>query len=148
MTVAYGPGARITRLNKGLRRRANRTQFGFKIDPVSGYWAKNNDEGNAATDPTAAPRQWDRSQRPGPQEYVVAAVRRRRPAAGSRGDAAACAAARNRGSVPARGGRDLGRTHAVRDERTGFLLYEATEGGAGVTDAARKRAGAHGRRGL
>ena len=56
--LAYGPGATITRLNKGLRRRANRTQFGFRIDPVSGYWAKNEDEGEAPIDPTASPRQW------------------------------------------------------------------------------------------
>ena len=41
MTLAYGPGATITRLNKGLRRRAERTKLGFNIDPVSGYWAKN-----------------------------------------------------------------------------------------------------------
>ena len=46
--LAYGPGATIRRLNKGLRRRANRTQFGFKIDPVSGYWAKNEDEAEEA----------------------------------------------------------------------------------------------------
>ena len=56
--LAYGPGATITRLNKGLRRRANRTQFGFNIDPVSGYWAKNEDEGDEPSDPTASPRQW------------------------------------------------------------------------------------------
>src|SRR5690606_5558196 len=55
--LAYGPGATITRINKGLRRRANRTQYGFRIDPVSGYWAKNEDEAEE-TDPTAAPRQW------------------------------------------------------------------------------------------
>ena len=31
--LAYGAGATITRLNKGLRRRANKTVLGFSIDP-------------------------------------------------------------------------------------------------------------------
>src|SRR5690606_24675171 len=44
LRLAYGPGATITRLNKGLRRRANRKQLGFNIDPVSGHWARNEDE--------------------------------------------------------------------------------------------------------
>ena len=34
--MAYGPGATITRLNKGLRRRADKKVLGFRIDPVSG----------------------------------------------------------------------------------------------------------------
>ncbi|MCA9634143.1 MAG: ATP-dependent helicase, partial [Myxococcales bacterium] len=55
--LAYGPGATITRLNKGLRRRADKKTLGFKIDPVSGYWAKNEDEDDNQ-DPTASPRQW------------------------------------------------------------------------------------------
>jgi hypothetical protein len=56
--LAYGPGATVTRLNKGLRRRTNRTQLGFRIDPVSGWWAKNDDEDDEPSDPTVAPRQW------------------------------------------------------------------------------------------
>jgi ribosomal protein L37E len=55
--LIYGSGATITRLNKGLRRRADRTRFGFKIDPVYGYWARNDDE-EEPEDPTASPRQW------------------------------------------------------------------------------------------
>jgi hypothetical protein len=55
--LAYGPAATITRLNKGLRRRANKTTLGFKIDPVSGYWAKNEDEAPEPPDPTVSPRQ-------------------------------------------------------------------------------------------
>jgi hypothetical protein len=39
--LAYGAGATITRLNKGLRRRKDRTTHGFMIDPVSGLWARN-----------------------------------------------------------------------------------------------------------
>jgi len=132
VTVAYGPGARITRLNKGLRRRANRTQFGFKIDPVSGYWAKNNDEGNAATDPTAAPRQW-----------IVPSVQDHKNTLLLQfgGDDLPQTAVVTLQHALLRGieavfqleeGEVLAEPMPSRDERTGFLLYEATEGGAGV----------------
>ena len=58
--MAYGAGATITRLNKGLRRRADKKVLGFRIDPVSGYWARNEEEDadERAVDPTASPRQW------------------------------------------------------------------------------------------
>ena len=130
--LAYGPGATITRLNKGLRRRANRTQLGFKIDPVSGYWAKNEDEGERGSP-----------------------IRRRRRASGS---CRACRTARTRSCFSRRAtscsqttlatlqhallrgieavfqleeGEILAEPMPTRDARTGFLLYEATEGGAG-----------------
>jgi hypothetical protein len=132
VTVAYGPGARITRLNKGLRRRANRTQFGFKIDPVSGYWAKNNDEGDAATDPTAAPRQWIV---PSVQDHKNTLLLQ------FAGDELPQTAVVTLQHALLRGieavfqleeGEILAEPMPSRDERTGFLLYEATEGGAGV----------------
>ena len=58
--LAYGPGTTITRLNKGLRRRADKKTLGFRIDPISGYWAKNAEEDadDPIIDPTASPRQW------------------------------------------------------------------------------------------
>src|SRR5262245_1956721 len=56
--MAYGAGATVTRLNKGLRRRADKKVLGFRIDPVSGYWAKNEDEDEDTVDPSASPRQW------------------------------------------------------------------------------------------
>lgn len=55
---AYGTGATIIRLNKGLRRGANRKMLAFRIDPISGYWVKNEDEesNESALDPTVSPR--------------------------------------------------------------------------------------------
>ena len=130
--LAYGPGATITRLNKGLRRRANRTQFGFNIDPVSGYWAKNEDEGEGATDPTASPRQWivpsvqDRKNalllQPASQELSQMALATLQHAL-LRGIEAV---------FQLEEGEILAEPMPTRDERNGFLLYEATEGGAGV----------------
>ncbi len=130
--LAYGPGATITRLNKGLRRRANRTQFGFNIDPVSGYWAKNEDEGDEPTDPTASPRQW-----------IVPSVQDRKNAlllqpTGQELSQATLATLQHallRGIEAVfqlEEGEILAEPMPTRDERSGFLLYEATEGGAGV----------------
>ncbi len=131
--LAYGSGATITRLNKGLRRRRDRTQLGFLMDPVSGYWAKNEDEGaGEATDPTASPRQW-----------IVPSVQDRKnalllqPAAPELSQAALTTVqhALLRGIEAVfqlEEGEILAEPMPNRDARTGFLFYEATEGGAGV----------------
>ena len=129
--LAYGPGATITRINKGLRRRANRTQYGFRIDPVSGYWAKIEDE-TEETDPTASPRQW-----------IVPCVRDRKNALLvqpseqnlSQTTLTTIQHAMLRGIETVfqlEQGEILAEPMPTRDARTGFLLYEAAEGGAGV----------------
>ena len=130
--LAYGPGATITRLNKGLRRRTNRTQFGFKIDPVSGYWAKNEEDSDEPADPTASPRQW-----------IVPSVQDRKNALlfqptgrpYSQTTLATLQHALLRGLETVfqlEEGEILAEPMPIRDERTGVLFYEATEGGAGV----------------
>ena len=131
LRLSYGPGATITRINKGLRRRANRTQYGFKIDPVSGIWAKNAEEGDES-DPTAAPRQW-----------IVPCVRDRKNALllqPVQPDLSAevlttlqYALLRGIETVfQLEQGEVLAEPMPTRDERNGFLFYEAAEGGAGV----------------
>jgi hypothetical protein len=130
--LAYGAGATITRLNKGLRRRKNRTELGFMMDPVSGYWAKSKDEDEEVTDPTASPRQrivpsvQDRKnalllQPIGPDlsQLAIATVQH----ALLRGIEAV---------FQLEQGEILAEPMPQRDARTGFLMYEATEGGAGV----------------
>ena len=132
--LAYGPGATITRLNKGLRRRANKTILGFRIDPVSGYWAKNEEEDadERELDPTAAPRQW-----------IVPSVQDRKNALLFRpvGDGLSEVTLTTVQHAILRGieavfqleeGEMLAEPMPTRDARNGFLLYEATEGGAGV----------------
>lgn len=131
--LAYGPGATITRINKGLRRRKNRTQLGFKMDPVTGYWAKNEEEGEEENaDPTASPRQW-----------IVPTVQDRKngllvqPAIEELSQTALATVqhALLRGIEAVfqlEEGEVLAEPMPTRDERNGFLLYEATEGGAGV----------------
>ena len=131
--LAYGAGATITRLNKGLRRRANKKILGFRIDPVSGYWAKNEDDADEnPLDPTASPRQW-----------IVPSVQDRRnallfrPADDTHSEVtmATVQHALLRGIEAAfqlEEGEMLAEPMPTRDVRNGFLLYEATEGGAGV----------------
>ena len=51
LTLQYANSADISRINKGLKRRANKTEFGFYIDPRSGYWAKSADEDDADDEP-------------------------------------------------------------------------------------------------
>ncbi|MGO9288160.1 MAG: DEAD/DEAH box helicase [Polyangia bacterium] len=129
--LTCGSGATITRLNKGLRRRADRTRFGFKIDPVYGYWARNDDE-EEPDDPTASPRQW-----------IVPCVQDRKnalllqPLAPDlkQGTQATVQHALLRGIevvFQLEAGEILAEPMPTRDARSGFLLYEATEGGAGV----------------
>jgi Lhr-like helicase len=130
--LGYGPGATITRINKGLRRRANKKQLGFRIDPVSGYWAKNEDEDEEVNDPTKAARQW-----------IVPSVEDRKnallvqPAELDLDDVTLVtlqhALLRGIEAIfQLEEGEVLAEPMPTRDERKGFLLYEAAEGGAGV----------------
>ncbi len=132
LRLGYGPSATITRINKGLRRRANKKQLGFRIDPVSGYWAKNEDEDEEVADPTKTARQWivpsveDRKNallvqpaEPDLDEVTLVTLQH----ALLRGIEAV---------FQLEEGEILAEPMPTRDDRNGFLLYEATEGGAGV----------------
>ena len=113
VSMAYGAGATITRLNKGLRRRANKKVLGFRIDPVSGYWAKNEDDADeGALDPTASPRQWIVPSVQDRRNALLFQPSRRQCFGDHHGHRAACDPARHRGGVPTRGRRDARRTDA------------------------------------
>lgn len=130
--LAYGPSATITRLNKGLRRRKDRTKLGFKMDPVSGYWQKNEEEDDEATDPTASPRQWIV---PSVQDRKNALLLQPSDADLSQATLTTFQHALLRGIEAVfqlEEGEILAEPMPQRDARTGFLFYEATEGGAGV----------------
>jgi hypothetical protein len=130
-SLTYGPSATITRINKGLRRRKHRTELGFKMDPLSGYWEKN-DDGEEPNDPTAAPAQ-----------PIVPTVRDHKNALllMPAGIAPGLGALTTIQHALLRGveavfqleqGEILAEPMPTRDERSGFLFYEAAEGGAGV----------------
>jgi hypothetical protein len=130
--LVYGPGATITRLNLGLRRRSAPEVFGFNIDPISGHWARNEDESTEAVAPTTAKPQ-----------RIVPSVQDRKNAllvkpADEELDEVTFATVQHallRGIESVfqlEEGEVLAEPMPRRDERKGFLLYEATEGGAGV----------------
>lgn len=132
LQLTFGASATITRLNKGLRRRQDRTQLGYRIDPSSGFWAKAVDEERDDRDPTENPREW-----------VVPCVEDRKnallmmPTPGLLDEIAAVTVqhALLRGieaEFQLEQGEMLAEPVPTREHRRGFLLYEATEGGAGV----------------
>ena len=58
LRIDYAPGATISRLNKGLRRRASKSILGFGIDPATGYWtASPADGGDDEQTPVGAVKQ-------------------------------------------------------------------------------------------
>jgi hypothetical protein len=106
-------------------------ELGFKIDPVSGYWAKNEDEEDDP-DPTASPRQWIV---PSVQDHKNALLAQPRARLSQLTTLATLQHALLRGIEAVfqlEEGEILAEPMPTRDVRNGFLLYEATEGGAGV----------------
>ncbi|HNF98014.1 MAG TPA: DUF1998 domain-containing protein, partial [Pseudomonadota bacterium] len=131
-SLSYGPGATITRINKGLRRRANRKQFGFFIDPLSGSWAAGEEESSEPVDPTTAQAQLVV---PSVQDHKNALLLTPCSSGMSQAALATIQHALLRGIEAVfqlEEGEILAEPMPKRDERSGFLLYEATEGGAGV----------------
>lgn len=131
-TLRYGPGAEISRLNKGLRRRADPNQHGFAVNPLNGNWAKMDEDDGAEPDPTRTPNQlivpWviDRKNAlllqladEGAPEVTVATLQ--------------YALKRGIESVyQLEESELLAEPLPNRKSRNGVLFYEATEGGAGV----------------
>lgn len=133
--LRYGPTATITRINKGLKRRRNQTQHGFLVDPLTGYWEKNEDEDDddPILDPSARVKQW-----------IVPSVEDRKNALLIQPNLGADVTVTTIATLQyaiLRGieeefqleeGEILAEPMPTRDGRNGFLLYEAAEGGAGV----------------
>jgi hypothetical protein len=130
LILRYGPGATITRINKGLRRRKDRNVLGFFINPRTGFWAKGEDE-EVQPDPDKTPPQ-----------RIVPFVQDQKNALHLLTAAAAdpCTLATLQYAI-VRGletvyqleeGELLVEPLPDADQRRGLLFYEATEGGAGV----------------
>lgn len=133
-TLQYANSAEISRLNKGLKRRRDRTVFGFNIDPQTGYWAKSENENPEPDNPPDNIR----------PVRIVPIVRDRKNALLFRfkrpGDYAletitTVQHALMRGIevvYQLEEGEILGEPLPARDNRRAILAYEAAEGGAGV----------------
>lgn len=130
-TLRYGAGATITRINKGMRRRRNHNEFGFYINPRTGWWEA--EEG----------RQRNREgEDPVPPQRVVPFVRDHKNALLLQPTGnweiktlATLQHALKRGIEAAfqlEESELLAEALPSAAERNGILFYEATEGGAGV----------------
>ncbi len=129
----YANSAEISRINKGLRRRREKTVLGFLIDPQTGKWMRLEDEATDDDAPDAA--------RP---ERIVPIVKDRKNALLVRFPAPETmrletivtlqhALLRGMGVVfSVEEGEILGEPLPSRDDRRAILFYEAAEGGAGV----------------
>jgi Lhr-like helicase len=132
LSLSYAPGAAISRLNKGLRRRKEKSIFGFGIDPATGRWTGSPAEGDESADPDEPIKQ-----------RVVPIVQDHKNALLLRvfGEPLAEDSMATLQHAIARGleivyqleeGEIQTEPVPARDNRRGILAFEATEGGAGV----------------
>jgi len=132
--LSYGPQTKLSRVNLGLRRRKEKAHTGFDIDTLTGRWLKDPDtDEDEGEDPKAARRQ---SIVPVVEDTKNALLLRFDQGLGlSTGQMATLQHALIR-SIEAEHvletGELLGEPLPTRDNRKAILLYEATEGGAGV----------------
>jgi hypothetical protein len=132
LRIDYASGATISRLNKGLRRRKQKSILGFGIDPATGRWTSRPEEGDDDATPEGPVKQ---SVVPIVQDTKNATLLRL--PVGPLPEAAMAtlqhALARGIGLVfQLEEGETLTEPVPSRESRRAILAYEATEGGAGV----------------
>lgn len=134
LRLDYGAATKLSRINKGLRRRKSKSICGFFIDPNSGRWLKdpaNGDDDDGMGDPTQA-----KPQRivPMVEDHKNALLVQPQISFNTE-EMATFQHAFIRGIqlvFELEEGEILGEPLPNRDIRNAILLYEATEGGAGV----------------
>jgi hypothetical protein len=130
LSLTYAPGALISRLNKGLRRRKNKKEFGFGIDPATGKWTTASEGEEPAPDEPFKPRVV-----PIVQDNKNALLLRLNGGPLSETGMATLQHALARGLelvFQLEEGELQTEPVPARDQRRCILAYEATEGGAGV----------------
>jgi Lhr-like helicase len=132
--LRYGPQTKLARVNLGLRRRREKAQIGFDIDTLTGRWMKDPDaDDGAEDDPKAARRQ-----------SIVPVVEDTKNAMLLQFDTGLALSTAQMATLQhaliraieaehvLETGELLGEPLPTRESRNAILLYEATEGGAGV----------------
>lgn len=133
LRLDYASGTTISRINKGLRRRKEKSILGFGIDPTTGRWGKVDDEAASDMDPDIG----GRTQRVVPfvQDNKNAALLRLAAGPLAEIGMATLQHALMRGLelvFQLEEGETQGEPVPSRDNRRAVLAYEASEGGAGV----------------
>ncbi len=132
LRIDYASGATISRVNKGLRRRREKSIFGFEIDPATGRWSAAKDEEEETEAPDRAPNQ---RVVPIVQDNKNAALFRLAQDGILEASMATLQHALTRGLelvFQLEEGETLTEPVPSRDVRKAILMFEATEGGAGV----------------
>lgn len=132
LLMQYAPRAEISRINKGLKRRKSPEIMGFRIDPVSGRWDPSEDETEEEPlpDRAAAVRIV-----PIVHDHKNALLIRFPGDVPDTGTAATLQHALLRGIeivFQLEEGEVMSEPLPARDDRRTILVYEASEGGAGV----------------
>ncbi len=133
-SLCYGPQTKLSRVNLGLRRRKEKAHTGFDIDTLTGRWLKDPEaDDDQGEDPKAARRQ-----------SIVPVVEDTKNALLVRFDQSLSLSSVQMATLQhaliraieaehvLETGELLGEPLPTRQERKAILLYEATEGGAGV----------------
>lgn len=129
LNIDYATGAEISRINKGLRRRKDKSLLGFEIDPATGRWGKIGDEDDGPDVP--------RSQRVVPivRDNKNAALLRLADGPLDEAGMTTLQHALARGlelEFQLEAGETQTEPTPSRENRRAILAYESTEGGAGV----------------
>jgi len=128
----YASGASISRVNKGLRRRREKSILGFEIDTATGRWVATTPEDEEIEVPDRAPKQ---RVVPIVQDNKNAALLRLAQDGFSETSMTTLQHALTRGLemvFQLEEGETLTEPVPSRDKRKAILMFEATEGGAGV----------------
>jgi superfamily II DNA/RNA helicase len=136
--LTYAPAARIWRINRGWRRRKDKKQLGFYINPVSGVWSKQDSPNEAQAEDKPEEALLDKV----PNQRIVPFVEDHRNililTPGRELSAATMAtllAALRRGieqTFQIEEAELIAEPLPNQDHRRALLFYEAAEGGAGV----------------
>lgn len=135
LTLRYGPQTALSRVNLGLRRRKERWHFGFDIDTVTGRWIKNEAQGeDEGVDPVKGTN----------RQVIVPMVEDTKNALLVQFPRDADFTTEQMATIQHALTRAIEAEHVLeagellseplptRDTRNAILLYEASEGGAGV----------------
>lgn len=134
VSLRYGPQTRLSRVNLGLRRRAKKEQTGFDIDTLTGRWLADPDDSDDETADPKAPK----------HQSIVPVVEDTKNALLIKFDFTLELSNEHLATLQHALIRAIETEHVLetsellgeplptRDDRKAILLYEATEGGAGV----------------